>query len=235
MRPVIVVSGMWAGSVAGAGLRDLIAQDYPGEVFVASKERYKHIGTVRGYKEGVKQEFAHLKDPILVGHSLGGLVSLQLAEEDFTNRYFCICPAIPVNYFNPAPAALGAFWRPLLTRKPFIPDIPSFKKYFAQDCRDSDIEQFHKTFFEEQPSLFDDFVLRRSSAAIQDFESIKRKAKGEFFSALGDTICLTRFHKKMAERLEAPLHIVEGSHTPFVNDKKGILKEKILTFLKASQ
>lgn len=231
MSPIIIIPGMWASAASGAGLKELIEKEYKGKIYIASKEKYQKRSTVLEQTEAVKAEFAHLKDPILIGHSLGAIIALKLAEQGYSHRLYLICPGIPANFSNISLASAAIFLTPILTRKPFLPNIKAFKKYFANDCQDSDIQKFYATFITEYPSLYDDFFLRRHSACLHNFDYLRNSVKGEIFSATGDLICPTPLHKKIAGLIDFTLHIVDGSHSPFFNQNKLVLKERMLGFI----
>lgn len=233
MGSVIIIPGMWGSAASGAGLQTLIEREYKGRIYVAGKEKYQKRATIKDLTEGVKAEFADVEQPILIAHSMGGIIALKLAEQGFSSKVFLICPGIPANFSNLSLASVAIFFKPVFTRKPYIPDLGAFKKYFAHDCHDQDIEKFYATFIEEYPSLYDDFLLQRNYACINSFEQLRSSVKGEIFSSTGDYICPTRIHKKLAELLGFTLHIVDGSHSPFLNHNQLILRDRILAFIGA--
>ena len=46
----------------------------------------------------ITREFSRIKNPVVIGHSLGGLWAIYLARMGFTDRIIAISPALPTNF-----------------------------------------------------------------------------------------------------------------------------------------
>ena len=84
------------------------------------------LGTtsVLDYVRDLEEEIASLgTDPILMGHSMGGLLSAKLASRGHGKALVLLSPAPPRGVFALRPATIRAFWSALTTwgfwRKPF--------------------------------------------------------------------------------------------------------------------
>jgi len=131
MKSVIIIPGMWGSAASGAGMQKLIESEYKGRIYVAGKEKYQKRATIKDMTEAVKAEFAEVEQPVLLAHSMGGIIALKLAEEGFSKKVFLVCPGIPANFSNLSLASVAIFFKPVFTRQPYIPDRPTFQKIFS--------------------------------------------------------------------------------------------------------
>lgn len=134
-RPLVLVHGMWCTSATLERLRALLAErgydvrvpDLPAHARgkesgdVGSKSLRQYVEFLERYVR--EQNFS--QPPVLVGHSMGGLLAQQLATRIQPFALVLLTPASPSGILALALSNIVAFWKPFTTpafwRKPHKP------------------------------------------------------------------------------------------------------------------
>ena len=132
-RRAFLIHGMWAGPWCWAGLRsrleaegfECIAPALPFHDLDALGEPDPRLGrtSLLDYADALAAQIAALGErPIIIGHSMGGLLAQMLAARGLASALVLLAPAAPAGVWAIGPTVLRSFWRILTTwgfwRKP---------------------------------------------------------------------------------------------------------------------
>ncbi len=125
-RPLVLVHGMWCTSATLERLRALLAErgydvhvpDLPAHAF---GQESVDVGSksLRDYGEFLERyvrEQGFSQPPVLIGHSMGGLLAQQLAARIQPFALVLLTPASPSGILALALSNIVAFWKPFTTR-----------------------------------------------------------------------------------------------------------------------
>ena len=168
LPPFLAVHGMWATDLRWEKFGRLFSQR--GFRFVAPSFRYHHPGnqTIKALGETSVLDYVddmidlikklNLGLPIIIGHSMGGLVALKLAEEGFASKL------ILINSAPPAGINLHADWRYQLAVLRYLPKI-LLQKSFRPNLRLASYYIMNRMPKERWPELYQGMVHESGRAA----------------------------------------------------------------------
>lgn len=163
--PVLLIHGMFAGAWYWEGYQRVLAER--GYESHAINLRGHHgsrpvpdIGKVRvrDYVEDALEVARALERPIVIGHSMGGLIAQKVAESGACRALVLICPAPPFGIpvvSRILLAKMAKFAWPLLTFGPLFPDRA-----------DADTLIFTRTPVEERAAFYEKLVPESGRAGV---------------------------------------------------------------------
>jgi len=98
--------------------------------------------------------------PIIIGHSMGGLLAQILASRDLAKQIILICPAAPAGIFSISPTVIKSFWS-IQTKWAF------WKKPHRQTFEEAAFSVYHNLNLEEQRETYQRSVYESGRAAAE--------------------------------------------------------------------
>jgi pimeloyl-ACP methyl ester carboxylesterase len=165
----------------------------------------ENVFVKRSIVDVAHQEISHVVDglhqePILLGHSMGGLASLAYAEKAPVHRLVLLTPVMPTSV-NPDQIPLQVdLARPF---PPFPPEVA--KRLFFTTLDDATADRYHRLLVPESPLAV--FEATRWTVSI-DLDTIK--APVFVFASELDVLTPPAAVERMARMLEAEYELVPG-------------------------
>ena len=111
--------------------------------------------TLADYVEDVLAVLKWLEQrPILIGHSMGGIIAQQVAEKERLAALVLVGPV--------GPGQLGPFRDPLPTDKPIVRDHDTARRLWFYDVDDERFNAIHARLVGESPSALNEFGSERT-------------------------------------------------------------------------
>lgn len=171
MQTIVLIHGMWTGAWSlityekfftekGYKVLNIELPCHGAKYFKTSEDELKNLG-LREYANFVKAEIEKLaldKKPIILGHSMGGLIAQILAEQNVASANIFLTPAAPFGVLPIKYSVIKSF-------------LPVFKKWrfwkkVVQPTRDTAFYSvFNNMPFNQQEELFS-FMTPESGKAI---------------------------------------------------------------------
>jgi pimeloyl-ACP methyl ester carboxylesterase len=223
--PVLCLHGLFAGSWVYERVLPLIAErGYP----VAALSFRGHppaaplssIGrtSIAGYCHDAFEAARELERPIVIGHSLGGLVALLLASRNLVRAAVLVSSA--------PPRGISVFSRPLLFRMArYLPSL-LLSRPFVPTPSDLDALVLNEVPLAERAALRARFVpdsgrvARQIALGVYDVPLRTLRAPLLVVGADRDRFVPLGVARRLARRYDAPLHVARG-HGHFVFAEPG--------------
>lgn len=213
--PVLCLHGMFAGSWVYERMLPLLAQrGYPAAALSfrghppSAPVRSPGHQSVAAYCHDAAEAAKALDRPIVIGHSMGGLVALLLAARNLVRAVVLVSSAPPrgINVFSrPLLTRMGRYLPALLFSRPFLP-------------RESDLDAL---VFNRVPAADREAARRRlvpdsgraaRQIALGVFDARFRAARPPMLIVSGDDDQFVPLGvaQQLARRYDAPLHVARG-------------------------
>ncbi len=213
--PVLCLHGLFAGSWVFDRVLPLIAErGYPAAALSfrghPPAAPLPMIGrtSIAGYCHDAFEAARELERPIVIGHSLGGLVALLLASRNLVRAAVLVSSA--------PPRGISVFSRPLLLRMArYIPAL-LFSRPFVPTASDLDALVLNEVPAHERAAIRDRFVpdsgraARQVALGVYDIPLRSLRAPLLIVGAEHDRFVPIGAARKMARRYDAPLHVARG-------------------------
>lgn len=191
-RDVLLIHGMWCRgehlNAVAAPLRDAGYRVHqPTLPFHERRDRADMLEALgraslldyADYCQGVIHQLKLSQPPILVGHSMGGLIAQMLAARMPVQALILLTPAAPAGILAVSPRTLRVFWRRLLQwgfwKKPHGLSAEQARQYALNGLSDAQVEQILPTLgLESGRALFEIafWPLDRRRAAQVDADAV---------------------------------------------------------------
>ena len=213
--PVLCLHGLFAGSWVFENVLPLIAaRGYPAAALSfrghPPAAPIPTIGrtSVAAYCHDAFEAARELERPIVIGHSLGGLVAQLLASRNLVRAAVLVSSA--------PPRGIGVFSRPLLLRMPrYLPAL-LLSRPFIPAARDLDALVLNEVPEDQRPALRDRFVpdsgraARQTVLGVYDVPLRTLRAPLLVVGADRDRFVPLSVARRLARRFDAPLHVARG-------------------------
>ena len=157
-KTLLMIHGMWVGAWCWHNYRHFFEQhgwrvitpDLPYHgLSIRTPDHRLATASIQDYLEFLRKEINQLDEkPVVIGHSLGGLLAQMLAAEDLVEKAVLLTPAAPAGIFTIRPSVLRIF-APIMLMPNFwqeaIPTTYSLAKYAILN-RIDDEKQSHDIF-----------------------------------------------------------------------------------------
>ncbi len=215
---------------------DLISIELPGfgKSVISDPERAKISLYSAAVKEIIKLYFNPLKRPILIAHSLGGLISLSFSETEFSDIIFIGTPAFGLN------GILSILQHRNITTLNFNlnKNLPEYvSTYFIKKFGEITVNN---------PVYIDELMVNDVTRANTEVSSLLAReislyniseqdkiyrGNSHVIQASRDKIVSNADSEKLAEYLGAPLYVIENSGHTIMTEAVEELKDIILTII----
>lgn len=193
--------------------------------------------STRAAIEGIKAQFTHLENPIVIGFSLGGLWATFLAREGFTDRVIAISPALPSNWLQIDPLRLKIFGKSLILGKSFRFSEEIGRDVLMEKVPDEVTRECSKHFVDEPASLIREYAFMRdyTKLSVKDITHLRANVKGFIITGRSDRMCKASMQTKLSELIGFPQLILECGHTPQLagDFNQMLIMKRIAHFIKA--
>jgi pimeloyl-ACP methyl ester carboxylesterase len=185
---------------------------------------------------GIADQFRHLKDPIVIGFSLGGLWAVFLARHGFTSRVIAISPAVPSNWVQIDPLRLRLFGSSLLFGKPFKFSYEVARDHLMKNVPDAIVREVSAHFIAEPASLIRDYGLMRAFTKLStdDVRHLQAHVSGLIITGSDDRMTTAQKQKEFAEMVGFRQRIWSCGHTPQLGPHREHILEEIAAFVGTS-
>jgi len=174
MKTIVLIHGMWSTSktvdrltvrMESFGYR-VLAPNLPGHD-PDHPDRTEAQGTrsIHDYAESISRFLdseALEQPPILLGHSMGGLIAQKVAASRPTGPVILLNPAPPrgINtiYWSAARATLNVLLSPVFWRKPHCPSYPRARYGLFNCLPESDARRIHQSLIQESGRAYFEIV-----------------------------------------------------------------------------
>jgi pimeloyl-ACP methyl ester carboxylesterase len=166
---IFMIHGMWGGSWAWQNYKSFFEKQ--GYHCVATTLRFHdmepkdtphpQLGTTSllDYAQDLEQEIQQLGlNPIVMGHSMGGLLAQILASRGLAKALVLLTPASPAGIIALTPSVIKSFWSVQKT-------LGFWKKPMRQTFDEAVYSMLHLVPVEEQREAYDKFVYESGRAA----------------------------------------------------------------------
>ena len=213
--PVLCLHGLFAGSWVYQRVLPLIAErGYPAAALSfrghPPASPLPAIGrtSIAGYCHDAFEAARALERPIVIGHSLGGLVALLLASRNLVRAAVLVSSA--------PPRGLSVFSRPLLLRMwRYLPAL-LFSRPFVPTACDLDALVLNEVPEEERAAMRARFIpdsgraARQVAMGVYDVPLRSLRAPLLVVGAEHDRFVPLSVARRLARRYDAPLHVARG-------------------------
>ena len=213
--PVLCLHGMFAGSWVYERVLPLIsARGYPAAALAfrghppAGPIAAMGRTSIAGYCHDAFEAARELERPIVIGHSLGGLVAQLLASRNLVRAAVLVSSA--------PPRGIGVFSRPLLLRMArYLPAL-LLSRPFVPTAGDLDALVLNEVPPAERAAIRDRFVADSGRAARQvalgvyDIPARSLRCPILVVGAERDRFVPIGVARRLARRYDAPLHVAAG-------------------------
>jgi non-heme chloroperoxidase len=213
--PVLCLHGLFAGSWVYERVLPLIAErGYPAAALSfrghPPAAPIPTIGrtSIAAYCHDAFEAARELERPIVIGHSLGGLVALLLASRNLVRAAVLVSSA--------PPRGISVFSRPLLLRMArYLPAL-LLSRPFVPTAGDLDALVLNEVSEDERPALRDRFVpdsgraARQAALGVFDVPIRALRAPLLVVGAEHDRFVPLGVARRLARRYDAPLHVARG-------------------------
>ena len=213
--PVLCLHGLFAGSWVFERVLPLIAErGYPAAALSfrghPPAAPLPMIGrtSIAGYCHDAFEAARELERPIVIGHSLGGLVALLLASRNLVRAAVLVSSA--------PPRGISVFSRPLLLRMArYLPAL-LFSRPFVPTASDLDALVLNEVPAHERAAIRGRFVpdsgraARQVALGVYDIPLRSLRAPLLIVGAEHDRFVPIGAARRMARRYDAPLHVARG-------------------------
>jgi pimeloyl-ACP methyl ester carboxylesterase len=234
MIDIIFINGLSCGD----GTQDLFVSDLKttlGDGFRIHRPDLSRIDrtTTKAAVEGIAEQFRGLKNPIVVGFSLGGLWALLLARQGFTDQVICISPAVASNWLQIDPLRLRIFGASLLFGKNFQFNYEISRKHLMLNVPEEIVRETSKHFFPESSSLIRDYGFMRPYTKLsqKDVQHIASNVKGLMITGAHDRMTHAKKQTEMAALLGIKQVLLDCGHTPQFGPHRNRIQSEIAEFL----
>ena len=168
---VVMIHGMWGGAwywskyrclFESAGYR-CVAVTLPYHDMNPRGVPHPQLGTTSllDYADALEQEIRQLGEiPIVIGHSMGGLLAQMLAARGLAKALILLTPASPSGIFALTPSVVRSFWSILTT-------WCGWRKPMRQTFSEAVYSMLHLLPKNDQVDVYDRFVYESGKAACE--------------------------------------------------------------------
>jgi len=234
MTDVLFINGLSCGD----GTQDLFVQDLQatlGDGFRIHRPDLSEIDrtSTKTAVEGIAAQFRHLKNPIVIGFSLGGLWSIFLARNGFSDRVICISPAVASNWIQIDPLRLRIFGASLVFGKNFQFNYEIAREHLMLNVPEEIVRETSKHFFPESSSLIREYGFMRAYTKLsgQDVQHISANVKGLMITGAHDRMTQAKKQTEMATMLGFKQVLLGCGHTPQFGPSCQRIQREIAEFL----
>lgn len=213
--PVLCLHGLFAGSWVYEQVLPLIAaRGYPAAALSfrghPPADAISTIGrtSVAAFCHDAAEAARGLERPIVIGHSMGGLVALLLASRNLVRAAVIVSSA--------PPRGISILSAPLLLRMArYLPSL-LFSRPFVPTSRDLDVLVLNKVPRDARPALRARFVpdsgraARQIALGVYDVTLPAGRAPLLVVGAEHDRFVPLSVARRLARRYDAPLHVARG-------------------------
>jgi non-heme chloroperoxidase len=227
LAPVLCLHGMFAGSWAYEQLLPLLsARGYPASALAfrghppnAPLSNQGRL-SIADYVDDAEAAARELGRPIVIGHSLGGLVALLLAGRDLVRAAVLVSPAPPRGISVLSPAILWRMTRylpALLLSRPFLPRDADFDALVLNEVPVERRAAIRKLFAPDSGR-----AAREAALGVFDVPAVRVPML--VVGAEHDRFIPYGVARRVARRYSAPLHTARG-HGHFLLAEPGWERE----------
>ena len=223
--PVLCLPGLFAGSWVFERLLPLIAaRGHPASA--VSYRGHPPIAPMRSIGRQSVADFAldasaaarTLGQPIVIGHSLGGLVALLLAERNLIRAAVLVSPAPPrgISVLSPAILARMAHYLPaLLFSRPFLPSSAHLDALVLNQVPDAERAAIRDRFVPDSGR-----AARQISLGVYGLPSRVIRVPLLVIGSEHDRFVPLAVARRVAAKYDAPFHVAQG-HGHFLFSEPG--------------
>jgi non-heme chloroperoxidase len=223
--PVLCLHGLFAGSWVYERVLPLVAQrGYP----VAALSFRGHppgapiptIGrtSITAYVHDAFEAARELERPIVIGHSLGGLVALLLAARNLVRAVVLVSSAPPrgISVFSrPLVSRMARYLPALLLSRPFVPTDADIDALVLNRVPDDERAAIRRRFVPDSGR-----AARQAALGVYDVPLRSLRAPMLVVGAEHDRFVPLNVARRLARRYGAPLHVARG-HGHFLFSEPG--------------
>lgn len=183
--------------------------------------------------DGIAGQFRHLKDPVVIGFSLGGLWAAFLARQGFTNRVICISPAVPSNWLQIDLLRLKIFGPSLIFGKPFRFTYEVARDHLMKNVPDNIVRVVSNHFTIEPASLIRDYGFMRpyTKLSASDIQHLKTQVRGLVITGSDDRMTRSQVQTEFAQLIGFSQLTLPCGHTPQLGPHKDRIHKEIADFV----
>ncbi|RYZ90941.1 MAG: alpha/beta hydrolase [Proteobacteria bacterium] len=226
------------GLSCGDGTQDLFIEDLKlmlGESYRIHRPDLSKLdrSSTQAAIEGIQAQFQHLKDPVVIGFSLGGLWASLLAREGFTSRVIAISPAVPSNWIQIDPLRLKLFAASLFFGRPFKFTYEIARDHLMQNVPDEIIRSTSEHFMSEPASLIRDYGFMRAYTKLssEQCSHLRTKVSGLVITGSDDRMTKARHQLEFSVLVGYRHILLPCGHTPQLGPHKGLILREIANFV----
>ncbi len=168
---VVMIHGMWGGAWYWANYREVfesagyrcVAVTLPYHDMDPHDVPNPQLGTTSllDYADAIEQEVRQLGEmPLLIGHSMGGLLAQMLGARGLAKALVLLTPASPAGIFALTPSVVRSFWSIMTTRG-------GWSKPIRQTFSEAVYSMLHMLPRKEQLEVYDRLVHESGKAAFE--------------------------------------------------------------------
>jgi pimeloyl-ACP methyl ester carboxylesterase len=223
--PVLCLHGLFAGSWVYEGvLPRIAARGYPAAALSfrghppASPLPTIGRASVAAYCHDAFEAARELERPIVIGHSMGGLVALLLASRNLVRAAVLVSSAPPrgISVFSrPLLLRMARYLPALLLSRPFVPNAADIDALVLNEVPPGDRASIRERFTPDSGR-----VARQIALGVYDVPLRTLRAPLLVVGADRDRFVPLGVARRLSRRYDAPLHIARG-HGHFLFGEPG--------------
>ncbi len=217
MRDLLFINGLSCGDRTQDIFVDILRKELGGS-FVIHRPNLETMDRSSSKKAiaGIKHQFQKLKDPLVIGYSLGGLWTTLLAREGFCSQVILISPTLPTNMLQIDLTRLKLFLPTLITGQAFSFNLDSALKYVCAHVPLKIVQDIAPYFRPEPASLIRELAMHHPFLRLSadDCDHLLHAVQGLIISGSRDSLCPPSKQSKLARLLGFEQLVVDCGHMP---------------------